>query len=125
MTKRATKKDLGHGIGQCSWNDLRIDLRDAGRDGAVRELIARDVCGERMTRLDLDAGTVEGDGPWSKAQILEVATRCLASIGKQIGDPFGCFEEHTRWGLWNGRKPKWMDKADWQAVKAEAEQVAA
>ena len=122
--RRATMKDMGYGIGSLSWNDLRIDKKQATGDGAVRELIVRDVCGDAYVRLDLDTMQIEGVGWWSHEQIVQVAQRMLATIGRKVGDAFGCFYESTTFGLYNGRKPRWMDNADWRLAMDDAAQIA-
>lgn len=112
--------DRGHGIGRHSFNDTRIDPNHRGFR-TVRQIIVSDTRGKRTDVYDLDmhtirdlSGSTARHRPmWTWAEVEEVVSRDLASMGRSFGDPYGSFYDSTTFGLYNGKRPSWYPEAEW------------
>jgi len=112
--------DRGHGIGRHSFNDSVIG--DDGRFRKVRQVFVTDVYGDVTAVYDLDTGASRdfrtgGPAPWSLAQVREVVSRDLEQYGLAWGDPYGTIYDNTFFGLYYGRRPKWVSAAEWERKK--------
>lgn len=133
--------EIAHGIGQVSYNDRRlID----GEFREVREVYMTTVTGDARVRFNLEAETLEpfqGEVDLTVEQAREVLARAYELIAENAkaveegprpdwmapapklkpilpGDPFGTVSRNTTYGLYDGRRPRWMDKARWQELVA-------
>jgi len=125
---------IAHGIGKVSYNDRRlID----GEFREVHEVYMTTVAGDATVRFNMRTETLEpfqGEVELTVEQAREVLARTYEMIaegreaaikagapeGEPInpGDAFGCVYRNTAYGLYDGRRPRWMDKARWQAKVA-------
>ena len=98
----------------------------------VHEVYITDVTGKHTVRFTPASMLVEafqGGVLWTASECMEVLnlvyrTR-LASIGIEHGAKFGCVSDSTTFGLFDGRKPRWMRPEQWQASIRESEAIAA
>lgn len=111
---RAVFQNISNNIGRVSFNDYRRDI------GAVREVFFTDTTGKHTARLNLDTHKLEafsGSLLWTLEEVLEtlaqVYRETLAPLGIAYGEKFGTVYDHTTFGLYNGRKPRWMTRAQW------------
>lgn len=131
-TKTPTLLDRGHGIGRHSWINFLISPKHSGMT-TVQQICVYDVYGENLTRYNLDTGIIQGgnveviipeeSAPWSWAQVREVVSKDLATIGSTIGQAYGECQDSTIFGLYHGKRPSWMSKDEWERSKTKGKVI--